>query len=109
MSDLITLQEAVRDQVRQTVLAAIPKESIDKIVKDYFENDFKVFVKKELELVLKEKFNAAILQEGEMQWRGSGRQQISRVSREVAESIMDGFANTIINNVINNMRNGMLR
>lgn len=107
MKDLVSLQEVVRDQVRQTVLAAIPKDTIDNIVKDYFENEFKLFVKKELEVVLKDKFKSAILSEGEAHWHRDGHPQVSNVSREVAESIMQGFATSIIHSVVSNMKNSV--
>lgn len=108
MNNLQTLQDAVRDQVRNTVLQAIPAETIDSIVKDYFEKDFKVFVKKELEIVLKDRFNTEIQKVGEVVWSKSGQQHIQNISREVAESIMQGFESSLINNVVNNLRNGRI-
>jgi hypothetical protein len=106
-NELITLQDAVRNQIKETVMRAIPSESIDKLVKDYFNGEFKSFVQSELKKAIEMKFREDVSQQAQLSYDQYGRNIMKNVCSEVGQSIMQGFQNAIISQVMYNVQQGM--
>lgn len=104
-TELVNLQEIVRDQIRETVMKAVPAETIDKIVRDFFNGEFKNFVISELKIQIEKKFKEDIHQQASGLYNSYGKQKLGDISNEVAKSIMDGFQQSILNTVMNQLRN----
>jgi hypothetical protein len=108
-NELVTLQDAVRSQIKETVMKAIPSETIDKIVMDYFNGEFKDFVKKELQNAIAEKFREDVNAQATCSYDLYGRNILRNVSSEIASGIMEGFQRSIVNSVMGNLQNTNFR
>lgn len=104
-NELQDLQNAVRDQVRETVLKAIPAQTIDAITKQYFDSEFKELVKTELRTALKDRFHEEILKQSQTEWDRHGREVMRLVSHDVARSILDGLGEALVQRVMSSIRN----
>jgi uncharacterized membrane protein YheB (UPF0754 family) len=106
-NELVSLQEAIKNEVREVVLKYVPQETVNNIIKSYLETEFKDLVKNELTMALKDKFKKDIEYQATIQYDRNGQETLNKVSSETAKYILEGFGQSLVQTVMNSLRNNI--
>lgn len=119
------LADTIRDKVRQTILATIPDEQVDKLVakewESFFEppttdrwssekkpSEFQKMVKVEVERVVKEKVSEAVAKEmqGFQQntWDKQGQEAVRTMVKTYASAALEGMTENIVMNCLSRIQ-----
>lgn len=105
MSDLVKIQDAVREDVKQSILKVLPSEVVDKVVSDIFEKE----VKSQIEALFKETYRQnlrnKVCQIINSKYSDMVEEDIEKLSKSVGENFMRGFADSMVQEAVYKIQN----
>lgn len=105
MSDLMSIQDAVREDVKLSIMKVLPPEVVDKVVKEIFETE----IKKQIENAFREEYrNQLKVKISDLicrQYQDTISEDVQVLAKKAGNEFMKGFTESLLHEALNRMQN----